>query len=169
MNNYLNSYLGSWSLTRARIRAPFDGKIISLKGSETNTLEADSTICWQATWGWLYPCWLQHLEGVDRSPGAPTRAMSLRLARQVSASHDKSPPRTTSSVLISAWAQMHGASLATDARGGTNLHVTREQQLAAMQIAYPGKMWQPAQENTVLSPKTDPLWSLRNSKVSSCR
>jgi hypothetical protein len=30
-------------------------------------------------------------------------------------------------------------------------------------------MWQPAQENTVLSPKTDPLWSLNNSKVSSCR
>jgi hypothetical protein len=30
-------------------------------------------------------------------------------------------------------------------------------------------MWQPAQENTVLSPKTDPLWSLSNNKVSSCR
>jgi hypothetical protein len=29
-------------------------------------------------------------------------------------------------------------------------------------------LWQPAQENTVLSPKTDPLWSLSNSKVSSC-
>jgi hypothetical protein len=27
----------------------------------------------------------------------------------------------------------------------------------------------PAQENTVLSPKTNPLWSLSNSKVSSCR
>jgi hypothetical protein len=33
----------------------------------------------------------------------------------------------------------------------------------------PKKMWQPTQENTVLSPKTDPLWSLSNSKVSSCR
>jgi hypothetical protein len=32
-----------------------------------------------------------------------------------------------------------------------------------------GYLWQPAQENTVLSPKTDPLWSLSNSKVSSCR
>jgi hypothetical protein len=32
-----------------------------------------------------------------------------------------------------------------------------------------GMMWQPAQENTVLSPKTDPLWSLRNNKVSSYR
>jgi hypothetical protein len=29
-----------------------------------------------------------------------------------------------------------------------------------------GVLWQPAQENTVLSPKTDPLWSLSNSKVS---
>jgi hypothetical protein len=28
---------------------------------------------------------------------------------------------------------------------------------------------QPAQENTVLSPKTDPLWSLSNNKVPSCR
>jgi hypothetical protein len=30
-------------------------------------------------------------------------------------------------------------------------------------------MWQPAKENTALSPKTDPLWPLSNSKVSSCR
>jgi hypothetical protein len=30
-------------------------------------------------------------------------------------------------------------------------------------------MWQPAQENTELSPKSNPLWSLSNSKVSSCR
>jgi hypothetical protein len=30
-------------------------------------------------------------------------------------------------------------------------------------------LWQPTQENTVLSPKTDPLWSLSNTKVSSCR
>jgi hypothetical protein len=30
-------------------------------------------------------------------------------------------------------------------------------------------LWQPAQENTVLSPKTNPLWPLSNSKVSSCR
>jgi hypothetical protein len=29
-------------------------------------------------------------------------------------------------------------------------------------------VWQPAQENTLLSPKTGPLWSLSNSKVSSC-
>jgi hypothetical protein len=30
-------------------------------------------------------------------------------------------------------------------------------------------VWQPSQENTVLSPNTNPLWSLSNSKVSSCR
>jgi hypothetical protein len=29
-------------------------------------------------------------------------------------------------------------------------------------------LWQPAQENTVISPKTNPLWSLSNNKVSSC-
>jgi hypothetical protein len=33
----------------------------------------------------------------------------------------------------------------------------------------PFVLWQPAQENTVLSPKTGPLWPLSNSKVSSCR
>jgi hypothetical protein len=41
------------------------------------------------------------------------------------------------------WAQTHGASIATDTCGGTNLHVTQEQQLAAMQAAMqaacPGK------------------------------
>jgi hypothetical protein len=30
-------------------------------------------------------------------------------------------------------------------------------------------MWQCAQENTVVSPKTDTLWWLSNSEVSSCR
>jgi hypothetical protein len=30
-------------------------------------------------------------------------------------------------------------------------------------------LWQPARESTVLTPKTDPLWSLSISKVSSCR
>jgi hypothetical protein len=38
----------AWGLlTRARIRAPFDSKIISLKDGKTNTLEADSTVRWQ--------------------------------------------------------------------------------------------------------------------------
>jgi hypothetical protein len=34
---------------------------------------------------------------------------------------------------------MHNMSIATDVCGGTNLHVMREQQLAAMQAACPGK------------------------------
>jgi hypothetical protein len=46
-------------------------------------------------------------------------------------SHEKSPPRTTSPAPTSAWAQTHGTGIATDARGGTNFHVTQEQQLAA--------------------------------------
>jgi hypothetical protein len=43
-------------LTRARIRAPFDGKISSLNNGETATPEVESTICWQAARGWSYPC-----------------------------------------------------------------------------------------------------------------
>jgi hypothetical protein len=54
-------------------------------------------------------------------------------------SHDKSPPRTTSPASTSVWAQTHDTDIATDACGGTNLHVTKEQQLAAMQAAYPCK------------------------------
>jgi hypothetical protein len=64
---------------------------------------------------------------------------SFLLEEPFSASHDKSPPRTRSSAPTSAWAQTHGASIATDACGGTNLHVTKERQLAAMQAAYPRK------------------------------
>jgi hypothetical protein len=64
---------------------------------------------------------------------------SFPLEELVSTSHDKSPPRTTNPALTSAWAQMHGARIATDARGGTNIHVTRERQLAAMQAVCPGK------------------------------
>jgi hypothetical protein len=62
---------------------------------------------------------------------------SFPLEEPASASHDKSSPRTTSPASTSAWAQTHGARIATDAREGTNLHVTREQQLAAMQTACP--------------------------------
>jgi hypothetical protein len=59
--------------------------------------------------------------------------------RQVSASHDKSLPRTRSLAPTDTWAQMHGMGIATDACGRTNLHVTKEQQLADMQAAYPVK------------------------------
>jgi hypothetical protein len=64
---------------------------------------------------------------------------SFTLEEPVSASHDKSPPRATSSAPTSAWVQTHDASIATDVYGETNLHVTQEQQLAAMQAACPGK------------------------------
>jgi hypothetical protein len=37
------------------------------------------------------------------------------------------------------WARAHYSGGATDAREGANLHVTRKQQLAAMQAARPGK------------------------------
>jgi hypothetical protein len=57
----------------------------------------------------------------------------------VSVSHDKSPPRTTSPALTSAWAQTHGSGMATDACGEANLHVTRERQPAAMHAARPSK------------------------------
>jgi hypothetical protein len=53
--------------------------------------------------------------------------------RQVSASHDKSPP------LTSAWAQTHGLGEATSARGEANLHVIGGRQLAAMQTTCPGR------------------------------
>jgi hypothetical protein len=61
------------------------------------------------------------------------------LEEPASASHNKSPPRTTSPAPTSAWAQTHGACIATDAHEGTNLHVTWEQQLEAMQTTCPGK------------------------------
>jgi hypothetical protein len=61
---------------------------------------------------------------------------SLHLTRQVSASHDKSPPRTTilllddkspprttSPVPTGVWTPTHNSSVATNAYGGTNLHV----------------------------------------------
>jgi hypothetical protein len=36
-------------------------------------------------------------------------------------------------------AQMHNSGVATDAHEGANLHVTRKQQMAAMQATSPGK------------------------------
>jgi hypothetical protein len=63
----------------------------------------------------------------------PTRGIpmtSLRLARQVSTSHNH-PPAPTGT-----WAMARGASTTTDARGGTIPHVMQVQQLAAMQAAH---------------------------------
>jgi hypothetical protein len=67
------------------------------------------------------------------------RTTSLCLARQVSVSYDKSPPRTTSPTPTSVWTQTHGSGEAADACREENLHVTREQQLAAMQATCPGR------------------------------
>jgi hypothetical protein len=60
------------------------------------------------------------------------RTTSLRLTREVSASHEKSPPRTTNPALTGAWAQMHGTSTTTDAHGGMVPDAMLVQQLAAM-------------------------------------
>jgi hypothetical protein len=62
----------------------------------------------------------------------PTRGTYLRLTRQVSALHDKSPPRTTSPPPTSAWALTRDSGITIDVHGEANLHVTWEQQLAAM-------------------------------------
>jgi hypothetical protein len=68
-----------------------------------------------------------------------TPPTSLCLARQVSASYDKSLPRTTSPAPTSAWAQTHSLGVATNAYGEANLHVMQERQLAAMQTTCPGR------------------------------
>jgi hypothetical protein len=70
---------------------------------------------------------------------SPTSSPLEGPPRQVSASHDKSPPRTRSPTPTGTWAQMHGARTATDACGGTILHARQVQQLGAMQAAHPDK------------------------------
>jgi hypothetical protein len=84
------------------------------------------------------------LEGPPRQVSAshdksPPRTTSLCLARQVSTSHDKSPPHTRSPASAGTWDQTHRASTTTDARGGTVPHAMQIQQLAAMQAARPDK------------------------------
>jgi hypothetical protein len=70
---------------------------------------------------------------------SPTSSPLEGPPRQVSASHEKSPPRTTSPSPAGTWAQTHSASTTTDACGGTIPHVMQVQQLAAMQAARPNK------------------------------
>jgi hypothetical protein len=53
--------------------------------------------------------------------------------------HDKSPPSTRSPAPTGTWAQAPGTGIAPDACGGANLHVTKGQQLAAMQEACPDR------------------------------
>jgi hypothetical protein len=57
---------------------------------------------------------------------SPSRTISLRLARQVQ-------------LRLVRGAQTHNSGVATDAHEGANLHVTRRQQLAAMQATCPDK------------------------------
>jgi hypothetical protein len=70
---------------------------------------------------------------------SPTSSPPEGSPRQVSASQDKSPPRTRSPAPAGTWAQTHSASTTTDARGGTNPRVMQVQQLTAMQAAHPNK------------------------------
>jgi hypothetical protein len=74
----------------------------------------------------------QHRQGTRPSLG-------WQPLRQVSASHDKSPPRATSPAPTLAWAQTHGSGEAANACGEANLHVTRGRQLVAMQVTCPGR------------------------------
>jgi hypothetical protein len=90
-----------------------------------------------------------------RSSSRPTLARRPVLGRTAASptsfqleepSHTKSLARTTSPRLArqvqaptSTWARAHYLGDATDAWGGANLHVTRKQQLAAMQATCPGK------------------------------
>jgi hypothetical protein len=70
---------------------------------------------------------------------SPTSSPLEGPPRQVSASHDKSPPHTTSPAPAGTWAQTHNTSTTTDTCGGTILHVMQVQQMAVMQAAHPDK------------------------------
>jgi hypothetical protein len=78
----------------------------------------------------------------DQFPTRGTRlrldTTSLRLARQVSNTTGLRLARQVSAT-TGTRAQKHSISVATDACGEANLHVTRERQLAAMHAACPGK------------------------------
>jgi hypothetical protein len=135
-------------LTRVRIRAPFDGEIISPKttrlSNTTDNVKAkidnikakiqakEEKEPWSRPTLARRPVFGQLAASLTSSPleGPP---------RQVSASHEKSPPRATSPAPTGTWGQTRSASATTDARGGTIPHVTQVQQLAAMQGAYSNK------------------------------
>jgi hypothetical protein len=152
----------------ARIRASFDGKIISPKTTrQSNTIDnvkvkidnVKAKIQDKEEKGsWSRPTVARRpvssqlvasptsspLEGSPRENSAsheksPPRTTSHPLTRQVSASHEKSLPRIRSPAPAGMWAQAHSASTTTDARGETILHVMQVQQLAAMQAAHPNK------------------------------
>jgi hypothetical protein len=146
-------------LTRARIRDPFDGEIISPKKTRhSNTIDnvkakidnvkakiqdkeekrswSRSTLARRPVFGQLaasptsFP--------LEEPPRQVSTSHNKSQARQVSALHDMSRSRQVSAP-TGTWAQTHGTSIATDAYGGTNLHVMWEQKLGAMQVACPGR------------------------------
>jgi hypothetical protein len=166
---WLESSTAKLVLTRARIRSPFDGDIISpktirrsniidnvkakidnvkakIQDKEEKEPWSRPTLAIRPVFGQLAACPTSStLEVPPRQVSAshkksPPRTRSLHLARQVSASHDKSPPRTRSPAPSGTWAQTHSMSTTTtDACGGTNLHAMQIQQLASMQAAHPDK------------------------------
>jgi hypothetical protein len=78
----------------------------------------------------------------DPRDNSPPRTTSLFLARQISALHDKSLPRTTNlrlQLVRGPQCAAQGPSTTTDERGGAIPHVMQVQQLAAMQAAHPDK------------------------------
>jgi hypothetical protein len=76
----------------------------------------------------------------NQFPTKGTPTTSLRLAREVSASHDEPPlARQASASHDKSWAQTHGVCTATNVRGGMILHAMQVPQLAVMQAAHPDK------------------------------
>jgi hypothetical protein len=114
-----------------RIRAPFDSEIISLKTTRHSTTidnvkakidnveGKDSGQGGEKTLVKTHTSKTSSLRPVDCiSDQFPTRGIpttSLCLARQVSTSHDKSPPRTRSPTPAGMWDQTHNVNTTTDA------------------------------------------------------
>jgi hypothetical protein len=91
--------------------------------------------------------WL-HLRPVpykrDPHDESPPHTRSLCLTREVSVSHEKSPPCTTTlrlRLVHGPWraARAQDVSTTTDTRGGTIPHAMQVQQLATMQASHPDK------------------------------
>jgi hypothetical protein len=151
----------------SQIRAPFDSKIIFIKQRQNHNprggvnrllarssrmvvplLTTTSTRSPPFTWSYVSgkACKSSSRPSLARRPVHGRTAASSTSFPLEEPSRDKSLPRTTSLRLArqvqaptSTWARAHYSGGATDARGGANLHVTRKQQLAAMQAARPGK------------------------------
>jgi hypothetical protein len=135
-------------VTRARIRAHFDSEIISPKTTkQSNTIDnvkakienVKAKIQDKEEKGsWSRPT-LARRPVSGQLAASPTSSPLEGSPRQVSAWHDKSPPRTRSPAPAGTWSQAHSTSTTTDAHGGTIPQVMQVQQLAAMQGAHPNK------------------------------